>query len=69
MVMVILAEDEPKESWLKLVSPSGEIGYAAANSFVRRYDQLCYQKDGGGWKIIGYIGTGAGRGLKGSCAC
>jgi len=24
-------------------------------------DQLCYQKDGGGWKIAGYIGAGTGQ--------
>ena len=36
-----------------------KVGYAAANSFAPiGSDQLCYQKDGGGWKIAGYIGVG-----------
>jgi hypothetical protein len=26
-----------------------------------RLSQLCYQKDGGGWKIAGYIGAGTGQ--------
>ncbi len=63
MVMVrILPDENPSGDWLKLVTPSGKTGYAAANSLAPvGSDQLCYQKDGGGWKIAGYIGVGIGQ--------
>ena len=62
-VMVrILPDENPTGDWLKLVMPSGKTGYAAANSLAPvGADQLCYQKDGGGWKIAGYIGAGTGQ--------
>src|SRR6266567_5187409 len=63
MVMVrILLEENPSGEWLKIVAPSGKVGYAAADLLAPiASDQLCYQKDGGGWKIAGYIGVGPGQ--------
>ncbi len=58
----ILPDEDATGDWLKLVTPSGKTGYAAANSLAPvGADQLCYQKDGGGWKIAGYIGVGTGQ--------
>ncbi len=66
MVMVrILPDENPSGDWLKLVAPSGKAGYAAADLLAPvGSDQLCYQKDGGGWKIAGYIGAGTGQDSK-----
>jgi hypothetical protein len=65
MVMVrILPEEENDASadWLKIVTPAGKVGYAIANALSPfGADQLCYQKDGGGWKIAGYVGAGVGQ--------
>jgi hypothetical protein len=63
MVMVrILPEENLDGDWVKIVTPSGKIGYAAADALAPMgSDQLCYQKEGGGWKIAGYIGAGTGQ--------
>jgi hypothetical protein len=42
---------------LKVVGPSGKIGYVPINALLPVvFDQLCYTKDSGGWKIAGYSG-------------
>jgi hypothetical protein len=65
MVLVrILAEEENDASadWLKIVTPAGKVGYAIANALAPfGADQLCYQKEAGGWKIAGYVGAGVGQ--------
>jgi len=62
MVRILPEEDQPNGDWLKLVTPSGKIGYVSGNVLAPfGSDQLCYQKDGGGWKIAGYIGAGTGQ--------
>jgi hypothetical protein len=63
MVMVrILLEETPSGEWLKLVAPSGKVGYAAADLLTPiASDQLCYRKEDSGWKIAGYIGVGPGQ--------
>jgi hypothetical protein len=46
-------------SYVRIVTPSGKPGYVAADSIAPLgNDQLCYIKDGGAWKVIGYIGSG-----------
>jgi hypothetical protein len=62
-VMVrILPEENAGGDWVKLVTPSGKIGYAPADALAPfGSDQLCYQKDGATWKIAGYVGAGAGQ--------
>ena len=48
--------------WVKVVTPSGKIGYLSANVIAPvGSDQLCYQKEGGSWKIAGYVGAGTGQ--------
>jgi hypothetical protein len=65
MVMVRILPDESQASagdWVKLVTPSGKVGYALASVLAPvGSDQLCYQKEGGSWKIAGYIGGGGGQ--------
>ncbi len=62
MVRILPEEDQANGDWLKLVTPSGKIGYVSGNVLAPfGSDQLCYQKDGGGWKIAGYIGAGTGQ--------
>jgi hypothetical protein len=63
MVMVrVLPEENLDGDWVKLVTPSGKVGYAAADGLAPvGADQLCYQKDAAGWKIVGYIGAGTGQ--------
>jgi hypothetical protein len=42
---------------LKVVAPSGKTGYVAADALSSLdNDMLCYVKEGGAWKIGGYIG-------------
>ena len=40
-------------------SPAGKTGYVSVDSIAPiGNDQICYVKDGSGWKIGGYIGGG-----------
>lgn len=42
---------------LKIVTPSGKIGYVSGEAIAPLgNDQLCYIKDGADWKIAGFIG-------------
>ncbi len=42
---------------LKIATPSGKIGYVSGENIAPLgNDQLCYIKDGAGWKIAGFIG-------------
>lgn len=45
--------------WLQVVAPSGQTGFVRFDD-VRglETDQICYAKQGGNWKIAGYIGGG-----------
>lgn len=43
---------------IPVVVPSGKVGYVSGTSLrPLRTDQLCYAKEGGGWKIVGYVGA------------
>ena len=49
----------PAAGKLRIVTPAGKAGYVSVDSIAPLgNDQLCYVKDGGGWKIAGYIGGG-----------
>ena len=62
MVRILPEENQANGDWLKLVTPSGKVGYAAGNALAPfGSDQLCYQKEAGGWKIAGYVGAGGGQ--------
>ena len=62
MVRILPEENQTNGDWLKLVTPSGKIGYVADNALAPfGSDQLCYQKEAGGWKIAGYVGAGGGQ--------
>lgn len=42
---------------LKIVTPAGKVGYVSGDAVAPLgNDQLCYVKDGAGWKIAGFIG-------------
>lgn len=44
---------------VKVVPPSGKVGYISADALSPLgNDQVCYLKDGSGWKITGYVGAG-----------
>ena len=46
-------------SFIRIVTPAGKYGYVATDDIAPLgNDQLCYVKDGGGWKIGGYLGAG-----------
>jgi hypothetical protein len=46
-------------NFLRVITPAGKAGYVAANEIAPiGNDQICYVKDGGAWKIGGYIGGG-----------
>jgi hypothetical protein len=45
--------------WVKVVAPSGKVGYVAAGTIgALASDQICYSKDANGWKIAGIVGGG-----------
>ena len=46
-------------SYLRIITPEGKAGYVSVDSIAPiGNDQICYVKNGGGWKITGYIGGG-----------
>src|SRR5262245_27057577 len=47
----------PTPPMLKVVTPSGKVGYVAPDAVQPVvFDQLCYIKEGNSWKIAGYAG-------------
>ena len=55
-------QDPNQPAFLHVAAPSGKSGFAPADSFSGLGgDQMCYVKDGGGWKIAGYFGGAASR--------
>jgi hypothetical protein len=59
----VLPDDSPLTavaSFLRIVTPSGKVGFVPADSIAPLgNDQLCYVKEASGWKIAGYVGSGA----------
>jgi len=52
--------DPVEQMFLRIATPSGKAGFVLGEEFSGLGgDQICYTKDAGGWKIIGYFG-GAG---------
>ena len=48
--------DQPPEM-LRVVGPSGKVGYVPLVALAPIvFDQMCYVKQGGTWKITGYAG-------------
>jgi len=46
-------------SYMRIATPSGRTGYVSIDSIAPiGNDQICYVKDGGAWKIGGYVGGG-----------
>jgi hypothetical protein len=46
-------------SFIRIVTPAGKYGYVPIDEIAPLgNDQLCYVKDGSGWKIGGYLGAG-----------
>jgi hypothetical protein len=46
-------------SFIRIVTPAGKYGYVPIDEIAPLgNDQLCYVKDGTGWKIGGYLGAG-----------
>jgi hypothetical protein len=57
LVHVLADEASNNPAFLKVVTPSGKVGYAPAESVLPiGGEQLCYIKQGGGWKIAGFYG-------------
>jgi hypothetical protein len=56
----VMADDAPgnqQSPMLKVVTPSGKTGFVPAEALSPLgSDQLCFSKEGGGWKISGFIG-------------
>lgn len=58
----VMPDDTPLSaaaSLLRIVTPSGKVGYVSADLLSPLgFDQICYVKEGNNWKIAGYIGEG-----------
>jgi hypothetical protein len=56
----IMPEENASDSdppTLRVMAPSGKIGFVPDDALSPLgNDQICYGKDGGGWKIVGFIG-------------
>src|SRR5262245_1814278 len=51
--------DPARNAWARVATPSGKAGFTAPNSLLSPYaDRLCYAKEPGGWRIVGYVGGG-----------
>jgi hypothetical protein len=56
-VMQDNAPGDQQNPMLKVVTPSGKTGFVPAEALSPLgNDQLCFSKEGGGWKISGFIG-------------
>jgi hypothetical protein len=56
-VMQDNAPGDQQNPMLKVVTPSGKTGFVLAEALSPLgNDQLCFSKEGGGWKISGFIG-------------
>jgi hypothetical protein len=56
-VMQDNAPGDQQNPMLKVVTPSGKTGFVPAEALSPLgSDQLCFSKEGGGWKISGFIG-------------
>jgi hypothetical protein len=57
LIRVYPEESAASDNMLRVVLPSGKLGYVASMSVLPIVtDQLCYIKEAGGWKITGYAG-------------
>lgn len=58
----VIADNSPAAAvaaQVKVVLPSGKTGYIPADQLAPLgNDQLCYIKEGGAWKVGGYVGAG-----------
>jgi hypothetical protein len=56
----VMHDDGPgnqQNPMLRVMTPSGKVGFVPADALSPLgNDQLCYSKEGGGWKISGFIG-------------
>jgi hypothetical protein len=57
----VLEEDSsgasPDQPMLRVVAPSGKVGFVPIDAVTPLiHDQMCYVKQGGAWKIAGFIG-------------
>jgi hypothetical protein len=56
-IMPESASDPP--SYMRIATPAGKSGFVSIDSIAPiGNDQICYVKDGGAWKIGGYVGGG-----------
>jgi hypothetical protein len=57
LVRVLGAAD--RNGWVRVATPGGKTGFVAPGSLLSPLaDRLCFGKDGGGWRIVGYVGAG-----------
>jgi len=46
-------------NYMRVLTPAGKVGFVTIDTLAPiGSDQLCYVKDGGAWKVGGYIGAG-----------
>lgn len=58
-VRVMPEENAGNPAYLRVLMPNGKLGYVTVDSLAPfGNDQLCYVKEGGAWKIGGYVGAG-----------
>ena len=54
---------------IKVVAPSGKVGFVPADAISPLgNDAICYAKEGGGWKIAGFLGGASVSDFESNCA-
>jgi hypothetical protein len=65
MYLVRILPDESASAnadWIKIVTASGKVGFVPGNALAPLgADQICYSKEGGNWRIAGFIGGAGGQ--------
>jgi hypothetical protein len=53
----VMEDNAPPNPMLRVATPSGKVGFVPADAIVPLgNDQICYAKEGAGWKIAGFLG-------------
>lgn len=55
----VLPEGSVNPNYMRVLTPAGKVGFVTIDALAPvGNDQVCYVKEGGAWKIGGYIGAG-----------
>jgi hypothetical protein len=57
--ILVRALGTDRNGWTRIALPSGKVGFVPPASLISPLaDRLCFGKEGGAWRITGYVGAG-----------